>query len=403
MTDIIKTLKEMKEIDNCIKEIPCPDMETEPHRITLKRVKSIIFIKKHNDETKLRFNLKTKRMEKYYKRDKCWKYVQHQYEFFQGFRISDIITDEEKFKRIIELIKKTNGACSSLSTFIGRMGNALVYENYWDEKIQTIEPWDRHQLLTKPLNFYPKQAINLFKSLNIEITKRIEDNFIENKEIIIKILDIIPNIEITDRNKKRFLELTLTSANHDFTELIKDFNYDIKSLVQYLYNYLEPFENLDFRKATNELRDYYSMAKQIGREVKRYPKYLRSMHDIIQSNYNAYQEEYDEKLFKTLMKPKLNHKGKIFSIISPIKPKDIIMEGTDLNHCVGSYVKRILEKETYIFFLRKTEFIDQSLITLELKNNEIMQAKGSYNRKITEEERKYLEKYCKLKKLNLNL
>ena len=198
MTDIIKTLKEMKEIDNCIKEIPCPDMETEPHRITLKRVKSIIFIKKHNDETKLRFNLKTKRMEKYYKRDKCWKYVQHQYGFFQGFRISDIITDEEKFKRIIELIKKTNGACSSLSTFIGRMGNALVYENYWDEKIQAIEPWNRHQLLTKPLNFYPKQAINLFKSLNIEITKRIEDNFIENKEIIIKILDIIPNIEITD-------------------------------------------------------------------------------------------------------------------------------------------------------------------------------------------------------------
>jgi len=40
---------------------------------------------------------------------------------------------------------------------------------------------------------------------------------------------------------------------------------------------------------------------------------------------------------------------------------------------------------------------DKSLITLELIDNVITQAKGSYNRALTKEEKTVLSKYCKLK------
>jgi len=151
------------------------------------------------------------------------------------------------------------------------------------------------------------------------------------------------------------------------------------------------------------LHDYFQMASKIGRNVKKYPKYLRSMHDIITSNFKAYETHYNESKFKRLLKPELEFENKEFVIVNPKTTKDIISEGTSLNHCVGSYVDKILNEETYIFFLRKTEMKDLSLVTLELNGKIITQAKGSYNRVITKEERDFLEKYCKEKELKLNV
>ena len=71
------------------------------------------------------------------------------------------------------------------------------------------------------------------------------------------------------------------------------------------------------------------------------------------------------------------------------------------NHCVASYVDRIINGRTYIMFLRYTTLPKDSLITLELKDNKILQAKGSYNRPVTDDEHKFLEKYCKEKKIEL--
>ena len=145
------------------------------------------------------------------------------------------------------------------------------------------------------------------------------------------------------------------------------------------------------------------MANTIGRDVKKYPKYLRSMHDIITANYNSYKKEYDELKFEKLRKPELEFEGRAFCIVIPSSSKDIIKEGTDLNHCVSSYVERILKKETYIFFLRKKEDKEKSLITLELKGNKITNAKGSYNRLPTEEEMKFLEGYSKKLKISITI
>ena len=145
------------------------------------------------------------------------------------------------------------------------------------------------------------------------------------------------------------------------------------------------------------------MAIRIGRNVKKYPKYLRSMHDIITSNYEAYKKHYDEQRFEKTSKPELVITSKKYCTVIPNCSKDVIKEGTDLNHCVGSYIDKIIEQRTYIFFLRETKYKDKSLVTLELVKGEIVNAKGSYNRKLSEDEENYLKTYCKKMNIGYNV
>lgn len=49
-----------------------------------------------------------------------------------------------------------------------------------------------------------------------------------------------------------------------------------------------------------------------------------------------------------------------------------------------------------ILFLREKENPDKSLITLELRENKVVQARGKFNRETTKEERKVIEKYEKV-------
>lgn len=377
-------------------------------KIILKRKKHLIYIENPESDVKLRYNLKRWCMEKKDKRDGEWKLSKQQYSFFRGFSVRDVECEEEKFKDMLQKSEHLNPFCESLSTFFNRLNEALVYENYSTFGVKakcSVSRWDRRyrvkEVLTKPVEFYHKDIINFFKKYDIEVTPSIEKAFIRHYKAMKNIIYSLENSKIENEEKIEFFY----SACYDSTiiRLIDEFNYDLPSLISYVFEYLKPFENLRLRESLEELYDYYRMAKLIGRNVKKYPKYLRSMHDIITANYNAYEKNYNEDLFYKLRKSELEHEGKKFSIVIPSTPKEIIKEGTDLNHCVGSYIDKILKGETYIFFLRLKKDKEKSLITLEIIGREIVNAKGSYNRPVNEEEKNFLETYCKIKNIKLNL
>jgi hypothetical protein len=372
--------------------------------LKLQMQQEFIYVTNENNQ-KVRYDLKRKTMQRYSKRELEWVNVKQQYEFFSPYSLNHIkCVETERFLELLKITKEINPNCYSLSTFLARLGEALIYENYIRAGIDTQrEVWRgsghyyHRNLLSRPLEFYSKNTQKIFQKYKVKIMVKMEKTFIQDYDFMEKFISDIDLSVINDNDKKQIIE-DLDEDDH-LIQLVKDFKYDTKTLLKFIYGYLIPFENMDLRDAITTLRDYYSMASQIGREVKKYPKYLHSMHDIINSNFKAFKKNYDENKFEELIKFELEYETKQFSILVPKSPKEIIDEGVQLNHCVGSYVDRILRGECYIFFLRMTEEKEKSILTLEMKDNKITQCKGSYNRSPTVEELQFLNNYCQKKKL----
>lgn len=331
-----------------------------------------------------------------------WRAVKHQYNFFYGYRLPDLECEDEKFVKLMEIVRRANNNCESISTFITRLAPWMHLEGYIAEGIRFKDRYSRWSSSlyapTKPLNFYDKNVIKFFKEYDIEVTRELEEKYGENPQFYKTLICNLRNCELAPEDMSD--AYYLLQHNNYIQTLVQEYGYNLKALLGYIYNYLKPFENLSPRNALNELCDYYRMGRVIGRKVKKYPKYLRSMHDIIMANYESYKKEYDELLFKECVRDELEYTAdNKFVIVLPETSKDIVREGTDLNHCVSSYVDKIMRKETFICFLRLKKKKDESLVTVEVIGDRIVQAKGSYNRKMTDEERKFLEKFGRVKKL----
>lgn len=373
-----------------------------------------LYVTKIECNSQIRYDLKDGRLEKPLPKENKWIWVEHQYAFFKDYYISDLEFKDEKFKRLIKLTRKLNPQCESLSTFLTRLSETFVYEGYIIENIE-FECYVRTEYsyhggrrnvvygVKKPLNTYTKPVINFFKNNNVQVTERIEKAWNENKDMIEKYVLKVDSFNLIPENKNNLFVQILDRT--DLKDLVNEYNYDLKALAEYVYNYLLRFEGMREYEAFSLIRDYYRMASLIGRKVKKYPKYLKSMHDIIQSNFDAFKKEYDQEVFKNIMDASLEYSDTKFCIVNPKTSNDIISEGTDLNHCVASYVEQVMRGETYIMFLRNKKTPEESLVTVEYKKNNksIIQAKGGYNRGMSDDERKFLEKYCKLKKIKLEV
>lgn len=92
-----------------------------------------------------------------------------------------------------------------------------------------------------------------------------------------------------------------------------------------------------------------------------------------------------------------------FIFLKPNTSTDIVVEGYKLNHCVGSYVDDVYEKYYLIYFLREKESSDKPLVTIEVRDNRIIQAKGHYNRNLNKKELAVLKLWSKYFNLKMNI
>lgn len=70
------------------------------------------------------------------------------------------------------------------------------------------------------------------------------------------------------------------------------------------------------------------------------------------------------------------------AIIHPEEISDLKTEGSDLGHCVASYIERVANRTTEIYFLRKINNLKRPYITIEVRNGQIRQAHGKGNSNI---------------------
>lgn len=145
-------------------------------------------------------------------------------------------------------------------------------------------------------------------------------------------------------------------------------------------------------------KDYLSMAKRLGMDtgdaiVYRVRK-LRLRHDALVEQMRVQELSLEageilerfpriEEIFETL--PKLYAFADAdFSVAAPVRIEQVLKEGQELHHCVGSsdrYWERIERRESYILFLRRTEEPEKPFYTLEVEpDGTVRQKRTLYNR-----------------------
>lgn len=154
-----------------------------------------------------------------------------------------------------------------------------------------------------------------------------------------------------------------------------------------------------------ELRDYLDMCVSMDIKPTLYSSYLKQTHDITSRNYEVKLTEEQAEMFENAykdFKPFVTE-DKTYSIVRPKNADDIKHEGSALNHCVYSYLSKIIKRNCLIVFLRKTKDTDKPLVTIEVENKAIVQARGASNRSITEDEYKAICEYAKKNKLKVRV
>lgn len=154
-----------------------------------------------------------------------------------------------------------------------------------------------------------------------------------------------------------------------------------------------------------ELRDYLDMCVLMDIKPTLYSSYLKQTHDITSRNYEVKLTEEQAEMFENAYKDFKSFvtEDKTYSIVRPKNADDVKHEGSALNHCVASYISKVLKRNCLIVFLRKTKATDKPLVTIEIENEAIVQARGASNRSITEDEYKAICEYAKKNKLKVRV
>lgn len=186
-----------------------------------------------------------------------------------------------------------------------------------------------------------------------------------------------------------------------------------KMSLQQIMNYVkrqqsECYKSKTAKQILSQWRDYLDMLKTLGKktddEMMYRPRELKRRHDecveeirkqqmIIQMKRDAKQRYAEAKRMREkfpgaeenlrAVKSKYEYQGEEYIILVPQKLVEIVQEGQALHHCAGAsdrYFDRIMQKETYICFLRKASEPKVPFYTIEVEpGGTIRQHRGMYD------------------------
>ena len=232
----------------------------------------------------------------------------------------------------------------------------------------------------------PSSLIKFIKNGNIKyINNNIVKNWINNPDACC----IAFELEFISLNKQN---LNSIINNDDFFELINTYNYNAKALLLYL-DQLKTFEAINASGINREILDYASMMSKISPKYDKYPKNFLTTHQIACRNYDRLRKQFNEIAFQEVRNPKYECSFGKYIFIYPKTIDDIKEEAVQQSNCVASYIQRVIDGECHILFMRLKEDPNKSLITIEVNNDRITQAKGKYNRELTPDEEDIVTKW----------
>lgn len=141
----------------------------------------------------------------------------------------------------------------------------------------------------------------------------------------------------------------------------------------------------------SRLREYVDLCKGMSKEPQKVNNFMREYCETL-NEYNAKKTEYDNIRIRNnylLHKEAFEFTFGGYTVVLPSCGQDIVDEGRNMHHCVGSYVNRVVENTTYIVFIRKTDTPNECYLTCQVSlEGDILQYYLAYDRTISSAEDK---------------
>lgn len=303
---------------------------------------------------------------------------------FSNMSITNMIDsiDSENYRNFLKFIDNKNGRISNFGTLLKK---AKKFSNFEQVFSSGVVLDSRYSIFKSP----PKQNfINFCKRYDIIIKDDMPINYDKNPNFFNLMFSLKTN-ELNKTEKENILD-----SNYYFDKIqsLINWGYNNKALIVYL-DYLETHEALNYSNAIGTLYDYTRMMRRISNKFDKYPRNLLTSHNIAIRNYGRLSRGYDENAFRRQVNLDMEFSYNEYRIIYPKMVQDIKDEASQQHHCVATYIDSVIDGETNIVFLRKKEDIDKSLVTMEVKNNKVVQARGKFNRDLTQKEQEVVDRY----------
>lgn len=263
-------------------------------------------------------------------------------------------------------------------------GINLIYliKNY-RPSIEFLTKLKLYKLALCPKTFDNKGSFENRFGVEKRFLKFMVDNNIDVDEL--KILKIYKKEDI---NKIRYLKNFSASSLEEISEFV--------SLDKFV-EYTKMNKFFDIRLYI----DYLKFVQDLGMDLKNkkylFPENLREKHDELEHQIkiknNKIIQSKIRKRFNELKKNK--YEGKKYIIFPANSISSLEDESKQQNNCVRTYTKRYANGECDIYFMRTIDEPTKSLVTVEVKDDKIVQSRTKNNNKTNQSQNRFLDRWEK--------
>ena len=327
----------------------------------------------------------------------------------QGLSVNDIIEccTDEKYAKFLSFVRRrySHQHCniSNIGTILSKVPEYARFEQIFSAGIDDIIDTS----FSYTINDIPKALIKLCRNHSIKLSDRFLKFYKKNPDGY-QLAYNQEYISLTDDNINAVLSHGKSVKEYygdrtyqytwilisTFNTLIDEYGYTAKGLMHYL-DYLMTYEAINPSSIIGEIYDYASMMKEISDKFDKYPKHFLTTHRIAIRNYERLKQEFKEEGFKNRIDKSMEKTFGDYRFIYPDCTQDIKTEAVQMNNCVASYIQKVIDGHCHILFLRYKDAPNESLVTIEVRDNEIVHALQKYNHPLTKEQKEIVEKWNK--------
>ena len=258
-------------------------------------------------------------------------------------------------------------------------------------EISKVEMLAKLKLYKLALNAYWCNPKGSFQSI-FGVPKTVYP-FMKRNNITYRQLKILRLLQEPNIKKIHYLE-TFTSYYDDQMENLEEISKYIK-----LDRFIQYSKMKHHKIDIHMYKDYLRFAKLLGLDLKNnryiFPKNLKKSHDELEKQY----EINNKKIVNLAIIKRSNellkntYKDDKFIVLPATSVKDLQNESSQQNNCVRTYAERYAEGICDIYFMRKISEPNKSLVTVEVRNNEIVQSRIKNNNLPNEKQMEFLKKW----------